>query len=93
MTPTPEQLERAREIVQRFSDARLPGEYWYRLTQAIAQALRDARAETLEEACTEINSFQDIVGWQPGESRNALVVEIWNAVRALAQDQGGDGER
>lgn len=32
--------------------------------------------DKLEE---RINRFQDIVGWQPGESRNALVAEIRNA--------------
>lgn len=41
-----------------------------------------AASVLLDEITTIIDSFQDIIGWQPGESRNALVCEIRDKVRA-----------
>lgn len=40
-------------------------------------------ARAIEDAVNAIDLFQDIVGWQPGESRNALVCEIEDRVRTL----------
>lgn len=34
------------------------------------------KAEVVERVTRRIDQFQDIVGWQPGESRNKLVAEI-----------------
>jgi hypothetical protein len=36
-----------------------------------------------KEVYATINRFQDLVSWQPGESRNALVCEIRDKVDAL----------
>ena len=36
--------------------------------------------EVRDEAVKRIDIFQDIVGWQPGESRNALIWEIEQSV-------------
>ena len=47
--PTEREREKAREMVMQFDDSRLPGEYWHRLTQAIAQALADAREAVLDQ--------------------------------------------
>ena len=36
------------------------------------------------ETCAKVaHEFQDIVGWQPGESRNAMVGDIESRIRAL----------
>ena len=35
------------------------------------------------DAAVAINRFQDILGWQPGESRNKLVCEIRDRVLGL----------
>jgi hypothetical protein len=50
-------------------------------------AVAEAQVAVLrEKARTTIDRFQDILGWQPEESRNALICEIRDAVdAALAQ--------
>lgn len=45
--------------------------------EAVAEWLR----EILAAVPSRIDAYQDIVGWQPGESRNAFVVEIENGIR------------
>ena len=43
-----------------------------------------AHAEAVrEEAAKRIQIFQDIVGWQPGESRNKLIWDIEQSVRKI----------
>ena len=37
----------------------------------------------INDAVVAIDRFQDIYGWQPGESRNRLVCEIRDRVREL----------
>ncbi len=44
---------------------------------AVLEVLRQLE-ETL---IRDINQFQDMIGWQKGESRNALVLEICDSVR------------
>ncbi len=47
-----------------------------RLDTAKAEARTEALEEAAERMIREIDVFQDIVGWQPGESRNKLVCDI-----------------
>jgi hypothetical protein len=59
-----------------------------RHTIAVAEAWGEQRcSETLDAACRAINLYQDIIGWQPGESRNALVSEIRADVDRLRHRQ------
>lgn len=41
-----------------------------------------------KEVLATINRFQDMVGFQDGESRNQLIVEIYNAVEATLSELG-----
>jgi len=57
--------------------------YWEQRLEAAVQAER-------EQIAKEVRVFQDIVGWQKYESRNQLVQDIENMIRArTAQDEGG----
>lgn len=64
----------------------------------IDQAAPGIRAEVLREAVpsvlSEINVFQDIVGWQRGESRNRLIGDIAEKAQAelhrLAEAEKGE---
>ncbi len=50
--------------------------------------LMNANNQVQDRVLGAINRFQDMVSWQPGESRNELVVEIREAARkALSQDE------
>jgi hypothetical protein len=51
------------------------GKYMDENTSLLAQI-----AVLREKVYTTIDSFQDILGWQQGESRNALISEIRDAV-------------
>lgn len=57
-------------------------------------AKRQALEELTQLVHREIGVFQDIIGWQPGESRNKFVCEIRDAVteklRQAAADLAGD---
>lgn len=51
------------------------------------------KAELPEKLKQCVDQFQDMVGFQPGESRNALVCEIRDAVVAAARRLlSGEGE-
>ena len=50
--------------------------------QAEVARLESQIAVLREKARTTIHRFQDILGWQQGESRNALICEIRDAVDA-----------
>ena len=45
---------------------------------------RHAYRAGMEAAAKIADRHQDIVGWQPGESRNKLVGDIARAIRAVA---------
>ena len=52
--------------------------------QLRSSALRAVRAEALHAAADEVRIFQDLVGWQKYDSRNQLIQDIEEKVRALA---------
>lgn len=52
------------------------------ISREIRQAVAAGAKEEREECAKAIDLFQDIIGWQEGESRNALVCEIRDRIRA-----------
>ena len=48
-----------------------------------ARVRLEAYALAINDAAVAIDRFQDIIGWQPGKSRNRLVCEIRDRVRGL----------
>jgi len=77
-------------MTDRLSEKRTPYEHQCSchvgcFSKEIAAAIQAER----EAIVKEVRVFQDIVGWQKYESRNQLVQDIENMIRArTAQDEG-----
>lgn len=104
-----EQLAEAQQKVKAVSEALQPYMLKFdilntRATEAIPAVISgveaEGRREMREEAAQVAMVFQDIIGWQTGESRNKLIGDIAEKIRRLpAQGQqetcetcGGSGE-
>jgi len=58
-----------------------PIECWDYIAKTLAQ--RDQ--VMIEKAMDVANCFQDMAGWQKGESRNKLIVDITEAIKRLVK--------
>ena len=76
---TKEQIDEARKLFWEF-EYDLPKDDEIERLAKVVQYAPAARALT-DEVCTRIDRFQDIAGWQAGDSRNKLIGDIREAVR------------